>query len=189
MKQLQLILLIILTFDLSAQIYPTVKSNEYKSEIVDFIKSKKSLKDYDFILIKHEYSCWINMLDFRLVCLKSNQCDLMIIKKKLKSNRFKIVHKEKRDFELFKTLIDSLNKIGLFNLRDSDFVNQHYDKTGNVSILDIVDGESEIFEVYSSKGSWGLGVYEPRRFYDFYGNKNYLIVINSIDLFEQRWKK
>jgi hypothetical protein len=54
MKKLLFILLLILTFDLSAQVYPTINSNGYKSEIIDFVKSNKALRDYDFIVIKSE---------------------------------------------------------------------------------------------------------------------------------------
>jgi hypothetical protein len=188
MKKLHFILLLLLTVDLSAQKYPEISSNGYKSEIINFIKVKKDLRDYDFILIKSEDSYWYKIIDYRLVCFKNDQVDLIEIQKNKENNKFRINTKNKGIFSGFSTLIDSLKSIGLFDLKDTDLNTDKIDKDGNIQRRSISDGKSEIFEIYNSKDSWGIDIYEPKKFYDFCGNKNLLIILNSVDLFNIFWK-
>jgi hypothetical protein len=188
MKKIHLILLLILTIDLSAQIYPTIESNGYKSEIVDFIKSNKKIKASEFILIKSEDSYWYKTVNYRLVCFKGNNADLIVIYKKKKDNKFIIKGISTGDFAYNLATLDSLKMLGLFDLKPSDLNSDKTDKDGNVQRRVISDGVSEIFEFYSSKILWGLDIYEPREYYDFCGNKNFLIILNSIDLFNRKWE-
>lgn len=188
MNRLLFILLLILTFDLSAQDYPTINSNGYKSDIIDFIKSNKALRDYDFIVIKSEDSYWYKIINYRLVCFKENKVDLIQIVEKKKNNKFNISNQTKGDLAVYQVLIDSLRTMGLFDLKVADLNTDKLDSLGNIHRHSISDGKSEIFELYNSKDSWGLDVYEPKEYYDFCGNRNLLIVLNSIDLFNRKWK-
>jgi hypothetical protein len=182
------VLLLFSMFDLSAQTYPKIDSNGFKSDIIDYIKLDKNLKNCDFILMKYEDSYWRKVVNYRLICFKDNQTELVEIQRKKKNNKFSVTHKKKVEFNSYIVVIDSLKSCGLFDLKSTDLNADKQDEFGNTQRKVISDGICVTFETYSLGRFWGLEIYEPKLFFDFSGNKNYLIVLNSIDLFNRQWK-
>jgi hypothetical protein len=188
MRKSLVLILIFVTVDLSAQHFPVIISNGFESDIVGFIKSKTRLSNYDFFLIKSEDSYWYKSINYRLVCFKNDKTDLIEIHKNKKNNKFRIDSKIQVDFNKSINLLDSLKTTGLFNFKEDDLNTNIVDSLGNTKRLVISDGTSELFELCNLIDSWGLYTYEPKEFYDFSGNKNLLIVLHAINLFNDFWK-
>jgi hypothetical protein len=188
MKPLHLILLGLITLNLMGQTYPQVQSNGYDLDIIEILKSKKQFHDYQFILIKYEDSYWHERLDYRLVCFKDNEVDLYTISKKKKKN---ITHIRSTPgiYHDFKDMIDTLDSNGLFKLTSEDLKTDLQDENGSKKVLLISDGISDIFGVINQNNLWGIKAYEPKKYYDFSGNENLIIILSAIDLFNKEWSK
>lgn len=186
-KIFQALILLLVTTGLSAQHFPTIIPNGFKTDIIDFINSKSKLHNYDFILIQSEDSYWYKSIEYRLVCFKSNRSDLIKIFKNKKNSRFKIDHIIQTDFYRSINFLDSIQATGLFDLKKSDLNSVKVDSAGNGKILLISDGISKTFELFDFTNSWGLTFYEPKKFYEFSNNKNILIGLQANILFNNYW--
>ncbi len=187
MKIIQALILLLVTSGLSAQHFPTIIPNGFKTDIIDFIDSNRRLNIYDFILIQSEDSYWYKSIDYKLVCFKNNKTDLIKIFKNKKNNRFKIDHIIQTDFNRSINILDSLRATGLFDLKKGDLNSVKVDSAGNSKILLISDGTSKTFKLFDFTNSWGITFYEPEKFYEFSNNKNILIGLQANILFNNYW--
>jgi hypothetical protein len=174
---------------LYSQDYPS-KQNDFKSEISDFIFSKKDFKNYDFILLKYEECYWFDETEYRLVCFSYDGVDLIKITKKKKNNRIRIGRKHPANSDSYNELLDSLLHIGLFDLKESNLQIDLINEIDNTrKRLNISDGIVETFEIYNDKNTWGLSVYEAIRYFEFCGNENLLTFSDACRLFDKKWMK
>ncbi|QQS50994.1 MAG: hypothetical protein IPM71_15680 [Bacteroidota bacterium] len=93
------------------------------------------------------------------------------------------------DYSDFVILIDSLINKGLFHLSVDDLNSDIVNSDGSITRHQISDGISEVFVTYSNGKSWGLEVYEPKSHYDFSSKESFRIVLESIDLINEYYRK
>jgi len=163
--------------------------NDFKSDILIGIEKNKKFRDYDFILIKYEDNYWYSNINYRLFAYKDNSVDFYQLVKKKKNDRIKIKRKITADYSDFVILIDSLVNKGLFQVSADDLNSEIVNSDGSITRLQISDGISEVFAIYSHGQSWGLEVYEPKRHYDFSSKESFRVVLESIDLINEYYRK
>ncbi|NME72764.1 hypothetical protein [Flammeovirga aprica] len=174
--------------NLFSQDYP-IQQNDYTSEIRDVILKDRKLNDYDFILLKYAESYWFDKTEYKLVCFSKKNVDLIKITKKKKNNRLKVGQKKQAKLKSANQLLDSLEQLGLFDLKKSDLHTDLVIDNDTREVLFISDGIVETFEIYGNKSNWGLSVYEAIRHYKFCGNEDLLLFYDACQLFDKKWKK
>jgi hypothetical protein len=189
MKTQIIILLTFLYLDISGQNVCSNQSNDFKSDIFAFVNFHKSFQKYDCILIKYEECYWYKGIKYRLICYNNDKIALITVFQKKKDNKLRILNNTYCTSNEFNSLLDSLHIIGLFALNDSDLNAEIIEPDGSVKRYIISDGVLESFAFINKGSTWGLEVYEPQSYFDFSKNKNFLIVLKSIELFNQYWNK